>query len=414
MKKRILCLLLATAMIVSMGGCGKENGDGSSSSSKPQNNSANSSENSSQNTTSSNVSSDPSSSSQQSVSSNTSSNTSSGNTSYSQGTPPTNPPKYTEINYAYSSNIDIDDNIFMDSLVYTGYNIEKHRADGLMWIYVLASQKRGKGWLSQIGYQGYAMGYETTADGKPDIDLFVKKGGLVCATYVNYVYFNYLPNVAGIDTSVLTKPAIYYKAEQWRKAALDWVAKGYSKTIGFTASKTSAGFIDFRPEAEIPIGSILLFCDAKNKADYGSHVCVYAGYKNNNHWVYHVGNENGPEFCSVERMHFGPDPQWPLYVITPPLNIRFAACLDLTLTDQNGNGISGVTFKATKKNTGKEYTVGTTDASGKLSLEGMPFGDYTLTHTAPKGYTSSQSSISITLKSDNNGLNTFKITDKKN
>ena len=207
MKKRILCLLLALCIIVSAAGCGKENGDNSSSSSKPLDNSTTSSESSSQNASSNDASSDTQVSSKLPVNSNTSSNTPSGNTSHSQGTPPTNPPKYTEINYEYSSNIDIDDNIFMDSLVYTGYNIEKHRADGLMWVYVLASQKRGKGWLSQIGYQGYAMGYETTADGKPDIDLFVRKGGLVCATYVNYVYFNYLPNVAGIDTSFLNKPA---------------------------------------------------------------------------------------------------------------------------------------------------------------------------------------------------------------
>lgn len=414
MKKKILCLLLAAAMITSIAGCNKDSGNQSSSSSKPQGNNTTSSATPSQNTSKDNVSSDTP-SSQPPVNSNVSSNTSSGTTSYPVGTPPTNPPKYTVIDYKHSANIDMDDNVFMDSLVYTGYNIEKHRADGLMWIYVLASQKRGKGWLSQLGYAGKAMGYETNALGKPDIDYFIEKGGLVCATYANYVYFNYLPNVAGIDTSFLAKPTPrYYKAEDWRKAALDWVAKGYSKTIGFTVSKTSAGFLDFHPDSEIPIGSILLFCDARNKGDVGSHVCIYAGHKNNNHWVYHVGNENGPEFCSVERMHFGPDPQWPIYVITPPLNIRFAACLDLTLTDQNGNGIGGVTFKAKKLNTGKEYTVGTTDASGRLSLEGMPFGDYTLTHTPLAGYTSTQSSIAITLKSANNGFNPFEILDNKN
>ena len=127
MKKRIFCLLLALSMIVSVTGCDKEKGDNSGSSSKPLDNSTTSSENSLQNTSSDNVSSsDTQVSSKPPVNSNTSSNTSSGNISHSQGTPPTNPPKYTEINYEYSSNIDIDDNIFMDSLVYTGYNIEKH------------------------------------------------------------------------------------------------------------------------------------------------------------------------------------------------------------------------------------------------------------------------------------------------
>ncbi len=414
MTKRILCLLLSIAMIVSMVACSSKKDNSSSAPSKTQSENKTSSQVSSNNESSS----EASSSSQAPVSSAPSS-TASPKPAAPKPTPtpvvpPTNPPKYTETNYTYSSNIDINDNIFMDSLVYTGYNIEKHRADGLMWVYVLASQKRAKGWLSPIGYHGTATGYETDANGKPDINYFgVQKKGLVCASYVTYVYFNYLPNVAGIDTSFLTKPVRSYKAEDWRKAALDWVAKGYSKTIDFTASKTGSGFIVFNPKEQIPIGSILVFCDAKNKKDCGSHVCVYAGHKNNNHWVYHVGNDNGPEFCSVERMHFGLDPQWPIWVITPPLNIRMAACLDLTLEDQDSKGISGVTFKAKNTKTGTEYNVGTTNASGKLTLEGLPFGNYTLTHTPPAEYTSEQASISVTLTNANNSLNKIKITDKK-
>ena len=213
--------------------------------------------------------------------------------------------------------LDLEENPFFDSLVYTGYNIEKHRADGMMWYYLLASKKRDRGWLSNITYAGGSTGYETTEEGLPDISFF-ERHGLVCASYVTYVYFNYLPNVVGIDTSELTKPEKSYSANDWYTAAKDWVDKGYSETIEFEASLTPAGFIDFSTEEEIPIGSIIAFCDAKNKSDYCSHVVIYAGYENDYHWVYHVGNENGPEFCSVQRMHFGPDPQWPISVITTP------------------------------------------------------------------------------------------------
>jgi hypothetical protein len=213
--------------------------------------------------------------------------------------------------------LDLEENPFFDSLVYTGYNIEKHRADGMMWYYLLASQKRDRGWLSDITYAGGSTGYETTADGAPDISFF-EKNGLVCASYVTYVYFNYLPNVVGIDTSELTKPELSYNANDWYIAAKDWVDKGYSESIEFEASLTNAGFIDFSTDEEIPIGSIIAFCDSRNKSDYCSHVVIYAGYENDYHWVYHVGNENGPEFCSVQRMHFGPDPQWPIAVITTP------------------------------------------------------------------------------------------------
>ena len=224
---------------------------------------------------------------------------------------------FTKIMEQYNAGLDLEDNPFWDSLVYTGYNIEKHRSDGLMWHYVLAAHKRGKGWLSDITYAGGSTGYETTEEGVPDIGFF-EDYGLVCASYVTYVYFNYLPNVAGIDTSVLTKPEKSYSANDWYIAAKDWVEQGYSETIDFEASLTGAGFIDFETLEEMPVGSIIAFCDSRNKSDHCSHVVIYAGYENNYHWVYHVGNENGPEFCSVERMHFGPDPQWPIAVITTP------------------------------------------------------------------------------------------------
>ncbi len=218
--------------------------------------------------------------------------------------------------YGYKVSESMEDNLFWDSLIYTGYNMQEHYNDGMMWEYVLAEFKREMGWLSDIGYAGGSLGYETTADGKPDINHF-EKGGLVCASYVTYVYFNYLPNVAGIDTSMLTKPVESYKAHDWYEACLKWVEDGYSRQIGFTATNVG-GFIKLEPDEEIPIGSILAFHEFQGNEEHCSHVCVYAGYQNGYHWVYHVGNDNGPEFCAVERMTFGPGPQWPLAIFTTP------------------------------------------------------------------------------------------------
>ena len=219
--------------------------------------------------------------------------------------------------YGYSTPEDIEDNIFWDSLIYTGYNMEKHLADGLMWEYILAATKEEKGWLSNIGYAGGSWGYETTPDGKPDIEYF-EKHGLVCASYLAYVYFNYLPNVAGIDTSVLAKPTLSYSANDWYLACQKWVEDGYSRTIDFKASR-SGGMIKYEPAEEIPIGSIICFRNLSNsEGDFCRHVCIYAGYKNGYHWVYHVGNDNGPEFCAVERMSFGDGAQWPTAIFTTP------------------------------------------------------------------------------------------------
>lgn len=309
--------------------------------------------------------------------------------------------------YKYNSNSDIDDNIFLDALIYTGYNINKHRADGRMWQYILAANKRGLGYLSNITYGGGSSGYETSG-GKPDIKYF-EKHGLVCASYVTYVYFNYLPNVAGIDTSALPKPARSTSANDWYLALKQWVSKGYSRKISFTASKTSAGFVNFKPSEKIPIGSIVVFCDSRNRSDYGSHVAIYAGYKNNYNWLFHVGNKNGPEFCAVERMNFGHDPQWPIAVITPPENIRMSAMLEITVTDNSGKPVSGASVSLKNSKTGTVIDLGMSGGKA-LTKEGLTYGDYTLSFTVPAGYTAESTVKTLKLTTANNSKNTVNIT----
>ncbi len=317
----------------------------------------------------------------------------------------------TATDYKFNTNVDIENNVFLDSLVYTGYNLKKHRADGNMWVYILASRKRGLGYLSKIGYAGGSSGYETI-NGKPNIAAF-ERGGLVCASYVTYVYFNYLPNVAGIDTSSLTKPVKSYSAHDWYIAAKDWIKKGYSKSISFKASKTSAGFINFKPATEIPIGSIMVFQDARKRTDHGSHVAVYAGYKNGYNWVFHVGNDNGPEFCAVERMHFGPDPQWPLMVISTPSNIRMAAMIDVTVKDNEGNAVKGISLKLRRTANSQETPLALTDANGKSLKENLSYGDYQLCVTVPNGYTLDKNIVPIKLDTKNNSHNKINITINK-
>jgi len=224
-----------------------------------------------------------------------------------------------------------DNNVFLDALEYTGYQLDVQRNSGMMWgsfdNYILCSQKRGLGWLSDITYDDYgrASGYETNSKGKPDISYF-EDTGLVCASYVTYVYFNYLPNVAGIDTSKLPRPNKSYAANDWYIAGKKWIDKGYSRYIDFSASDGGSidNDINFTPEEDIPIGSLIVLCDWYNRSDWCSHICIYAGKMGGYHWVTHVGNENGPEFCAIERMNRKPHPQWPIAVITPPSNLKFS------------------------------------------------------------------------------------------
>lgn len=245
------------------------------------------------------------------------SNTTTEETNTTEDTTETTEETTEETEQKYNPTFDIEDNVFLDALAYTGYNIEKHRADGLMWEYVLAAEKRGKGWLSPITYGGGSTGLETTEEGLPDLKKF-QRGGLVCASFASYVYFNYLPNVAGIDTSSLKIPDRTPSAQSFYLAAQEWLADGYTRNIAFTAENRGGG-IKFMPEEEIPIGSIIVFHDmnqpGKTTAD---HITVYVGYKNGYHWVIQTGNKNGPEFCAVERFKFGPDPMWPMAIFTTP------------------------------------------------------------------------------------------------
>ena len=218
--------------------------------------------------------------------------------------------------YKYNTEIDIEDNVFLDALEYTGYNLEKHRKDGLMWKYILSSDKKHRNWLSDITYNGGSTGLETK-DGLPNIERF-EKGGLVCASFATYVYFNYLPNVAKIDTSSLAVPEQTYSAHSFYLACKEWLKQGYTYNIGFTATDTPSG-ISFKADEEIPLGSVLVFRDMDKPGDQeADHIAIYVGKKNGYHWVIQVGNENGPEFCAVERFKFGPDKQWPLAIFATP------------------------------------------------------------------------------------------------
>lgn len=243
-------------------------------------------------------------------------------------TKPTEPSSYFP-GYVYDKVIDMEDNVFLDSLAYTGYNLEKHRKDGLMWHYILSADKRHRNWLSDITYGGGCSGLETQ-NGLPNISAF-EKGGLVCASFATYVYFNYLPNVAKIDTSRLVKPEKSWYAPSFHEACEQWLAEGLTSNIGFTATDTPAAIV-FEPEEDIPIGSIIVFRNMyvpdRTTAD---HITVYVGEKNGYHWVLQTGNKNGPEFCAVERFKFGPDPMWPLAIYTTPPFIYDAVSASMNL-----------------------------------------------------------------------------------
>ena len=106
--------------------------------------------------------------------------------------------------------------------------------------------------------------------------------------------------------------------------------------------------------------------------------------------------------CAIERMWYGPDPQWPLMVVSTPSNIRFSAALEVTVKDADGKPMANV-----------ETSIGTTNASGVVLKEGLNYGNYNLTYTIPKGYYADKNSASLNLTTKNNSLNKVSVTLKK-
>ncbi len=180
-------------------------------------------------------------------------------------------------------------NIYIDALEYTGYDVSKQIKNKTIFVkYGSATPKRI---LSNIGY-----GWSSTEDGmsteefgksfKPDIEAF-EKSDICCASYVAYVVFNYLPNIARVDTSKYTQPESKINVSSWLVALEEWIENKL-------ANRVEPDDEDFEWDS-IPIGSVLIFGN-------GEHIALYAGEYNELHFVTHVGNERGPEIHTVEEL----------------------------------------------------------------------------------------------------------------
>lgn len=247
------------------------------------------------------------------------------------------------------------DNIYLDALTYTGYKTDVQKADGS--IFKTYGSNTPTPVRSGIGYGTGPSGLETVATGNktgkaPDIARF-KANGLCCASYVSYVYYNYLPNIARMDVSKIPQPANPRSPVSYNSAVENWVKSGGARRIAFTQGTNS-----FTPSEEIPIGSLIIF---KHKTSGKiAHLALYAGYYAGKHFVTHVGNERGPEISTVEGMSKGSYPEVVTQVVVPVVG-EPVGTISVYKTDENGNG--------------------------KMNM-GLPYGKYILTEIEfPEGYT---------------------------
>lgn len=162
------------------------------------------------------------------------------------------------------------DNVYLDALAYTGYNVQAQKDDGTIFIKTGSSVSASI--RSGIGYGTGPSGLETNSGGVPDIARF-RSHGLCCASYVSYVYYNYMPNVAHINTATVPCPSNPRSATAYNTAANGWVESGKARRISFTQSSDGS---NFNPSEEIPIGSLIVFKHIPTGSI--AHVAIYAGY----------------------------------------------------------------------------------------------------------------------------------------
>ena len=277
------------------------------------------------------------------------------------------------------------DNVYLDALAYTGYQVQAQKNDGTIY---KTYGSRASAYGSNISYGLTKYGTETvtksgTATGlAPDIAGF-ESSGLCCASYVSYVYYNYLPNIAGINTSDVAKPSNPRSASSYNTAANAWVNAGTARRISFTQSSNGD---NFNSSEEIPIGSLIIF---KHIPTGGiAHVAIYAGYYNGIHFVTHVGNDRGPEFSTIVGMSKGDYPEAVVQVVAPQF-VEESGMIEVYKKDPNGKNLSGAYFLATNTETGEEYGIGPTNSNGyACTQEDLPYGTYKIVETVfPTDYT---------------------------
>ena len=298
-------------------------------------------------------------------------------------------------------------NHMLDALEYIGYKVQAQRDDGTLYKKIGGE---ATAYLSNVTYgqdSTAGNGLEVNSKGLPDIAYF-EKYGMQCGSWATYYWFNYLPHVAGVDTSYLNPPTWPMNPGSWWERAQDWIKAGYAEEISFTVDWNTGKVV---PAKEIPIGSIVLFANRETGSLWtGGHVSMYAGEYNGTQFLTHVGTSRGPEFHSINAFHLNQaDKGGTKQVVSKIIAIKEIespyGSIEIYKKDQNGKVLSGAEFTITNKGTGKTVGKGVTNVDGYYRLLKLPYGTYTVTETKfPTGYTSSGTTTwTVTISDSNKG-----------
>ena len=305
------------------------------------------------------------------------------------------------------------DNTILRALEYTGYDVQRQKDKGQLYVYeYIASRLKTNApqVLSDISYWESGScpnGDETVADSStptgraPNIGYF-ESNGLVCASFATYYLCNYLPNVEGIDTSV-----VYNKAKEMGASGNYYYLTTvglWKRTLDALANESGSGVTKYTDEDtaydNLVPGDVVIFGKSDGTL---THVAIYAGAYNlysgggyNNgvkHFMIHVGNSRGPEISVIEWMSTstGSKASDPVGFYHLDFNdVQTEGFIEINKKDPSGNALAGATFKATHQGTNTSYVIGPTNASGYAISGPLPMGKYTVVESVfPTGYQAS-------------------------
>ena len=305
------------------------------------------------------------------------------------------------------------DNTILRALEYTGYDVQRQKDNGQLYVYeYIASRLKTNDpqVLSDISYWESGScpnGDETVADSStptgraPNIGYF-ESNGLVCASFATYYLCNYLPNIEGIDTSV-----VYNKAKEMGASGNYYYLTTvglWKRTLDALANESGSGVTKYTDEDtaydNLVPGDVVIFGKSSGEL---THVAIYAGAYNlysgggyNNgvkHFMIHVGNSRGPEISVIEWMSTstGSKASDPVGFYHLDFNdVQTEGFIEINKKDPSGNTLAGATFKATHQGTNTSYVIGPTNASGYAISGPLPMGKYTVVESVfPTGYQAS-------------------------
>ena len=264
-------------------------------------------------------------------------------------------------------------------------------------------------------------------DGFADNGDYRTETNMCCASFVNFYLWNYLPNIAGKSSGITWKsdPDRLYGDVHFQRIGASSVWYSVSQAASNSSTGWSCSY-DANPDMEMgldysfveddykagkikyKIGDILVFSNSQYRY---SHVAVYAGYWNNQHWLAHCTSANGGGVMLSPFNGYSivksTGSVYTSKVYSSPWEERGAIQIYKKGTD--GKALAGARFKAVnKEDSSKYFYIGPTDNNGYAITDGgindpsVDYGTYVVTETVfPEGYESNgQTSWTVTVGED--------------